>query len=264
MDVQIRFEFLVVPEVNDFLCVHFVCRDLQSCQSCLLLTMSAPENNRGSRWDDDGDPPSLSIEVKKLSDLPKTSKQWSNVHIPVDILLLTVEDSEFLACHYYLRDAFKSYSQTLGYVYFGNMGDQQKPWKVALVKCSKGSSDPGGSQTAVANAVTQLGPKITFCVGFCKGLNHESTNLGDVVISCKLTTDAYKTPVSRDVGNLVRNAADGWLAPLECPEAFREVKVHCDAEMLSCPGSDCTEQQRKLHPEATAVEMGGKGDVCRH
>ena len=115
--------------MNDFLCVHFVCRDLQSC---LLLTMPAPENNRGSRWDDDGDPPSLSIEVKKLSDLPKTSKQWSNVHLPGDILLLTVENCEFLACHYYLRDAFKSYSQTLGYVYFGNMGDQDKPWKVAF------------------------------------------------------------------------------------------------------------------------------------
>ena len=184
----------------NFLCVHFVCR-----------TMSVPENNSpvGSLRDDDGDPPSLSIEVKKLSDLPKISKQWSNVHLPVDILILTVENCEFLACHYYLRDAFKSYSQTLGYVYFGNMGDQDKPWKVALVKCSKGSSDPGGSQTAAANAVTLLRPKITFCVGFCEGLNHENTNLGDVVISCKFTTDAYKTPVSRDVGNLVRNAADG-------------------------------------------------------
>ena len=70
--------------------------------------------------------------------------------------------------------------------------------------------------------------------------------------------------MSRDVGNLVRNAADGWLAPLECPEAFREVKVHCDAEMLSCPGSDCTEQQRKLYPEAVAVEMERKGDLCRN
>lgn len=262
MDVQIRFEFLDVSEVNDlFVMVRFVCRDLQSC---LLLTMSAPENNKGGCRDNEGDPPSLSIEVKKLSDLPKTSKQWSNVHLQVDILLLTVEDSEFLACHYYLRDAFKSYSQTLGLVYFGNMGNKEKPWKVALVRCSKGSSDPGGSQTAVANAVTRLRPKITFCVGFCKGLNHENTNLGDVVISCKLTTDAYKTPVSRNVGNLVRNAADGWLAPLEFPEAFREVKVLCDAEILSCPDPDCTEKQRKLHPEAIAIEMEGKGDVCMH
>ena len=61
--------------------------------------MSVPENNNpgGSLRDDDGDPPSLSIEVKKLSDLPKTSKQWSNVHLPVDILILTVENCEFLA-----------------------------------------------------------------------------------------------------------------------------------------------------------------------
>ncbi|XP_020601279.1 uncharacterized protein LOC110040391 isoform X1 [Orbicella faveolata] len=225
--------------------------------------MSVPENNSpgGSLRDDDSDPPTLTIEVEKLSDLPKTSKQWSSVHLPVDILLLTVQDSEFLACHYYLRDAFRSYSQTLGYVYFGNMGDQDKPWKVALLRCSKGSSDPGGSQTAVTNAITQLRPKVTFCVGFCKGLNHENTNLGDVVISCKLATDAYRTPVSRDVGNLVRYAADGWCPPLECPEAFREVKVHCDGEILSCPGPVSPEQQRKLYPEAIAVEMEGKGMV---
>ena len=141
------------------------------------------------------------------------------------------------------------------------MGDQDKPLKVALVRCAKGSSDPGSSQTAATNAVTLLRPKITFCVGFCKGLNHENTNLGDVVISCKLTTDAYKTPVSRDVGNLVRNAADGWCPPLE---AFREVKVHCDGEMLSCPGPLSAEQQRILHPEAIAVEMEGKGGVDLH
>ena len=241
-----------MSEVIDFHCVHFVCR-----------TMSVPENNScvGSLRDDDSDPPSLSIEVKKLSDLPKTSKQWSNVHLPVDILMLTVENCEFLACHYYLRDAFRSYSQTLGYVCFGNMGDQDKPWKVALMRCSKGSSDPGGSQTVVTNAVTQLRPKITFCVGFCKGLNHENTNLGDVVISCKLTTDAYKTPVSRDVGNLVRNAADGWCPPLEFPEAFREVKVHCAGEILSCPVPLSADQQGKLYPEAIAVEMEGKGEI---
>lgn len=220
-----------------------------------------PENNLS---DDNGDPPSLRIEVKKLSDLPRTSKQWGDVHLPVDILLLTVENCEFMACHYYLRDAFRSYSQSLGFVYFGNMGDQDKPWKVALVKCSKGSSDPGGSQTTVTNAVTLLRPKITFCVGFCKGLNHESTNLGDVVISCKLTTETYKTPVSRNVGNLVRNLADGWHPPLDCPEALREVKVHCDGEILSCPGALSDEQHTKMNPEAIAVEMEGKGEIDLH
>lgn len=36
-----------------------------------------------------------------------------------------------------------SAQQTLGHVYFGNIGDEEEeePLKVALVRCSKGSSD---------------------------------------------------------------------------------------------------------------------------
>ncbi|XP_078368627.1 uncharacterized protein LOC144652487 isoform X2 [Oculina patagonica] len=220
--------------------------------------MSAPENGGSSSMDDDGDPPPLSIKLTRLGGLPKTSRPSSDVQLPVDVLLLTVKNSEFLACHYYLRNAFRSYFQSFGYAYFGNMSDQQKPWKVALVRCSKGSSDPGGSQTVAKNAVTQLRPKVTFCVGSCKGLSREKAKLGDVVISSKLTTDAYKTPVSKDIGNLVRNAADGWEAPLENPEA-RDVQVHCDGEILSCPDPVSVEQQCKLHPGAIAAEREGKG-----
>ncbi|KAL9978654.1 hypothetical protein ACROYT_G016197 [Oculina patagonica] len=218
--------------------------------------MSAPENGGSSSMDDDGDPPPLSIKLTKLSALPKTSKPSSDVQLPVDVLLLTVENSEFLACHYYLRNAFRSYFQSFGYAYFGNMGDQQKPWKVALVRCSR--SDPGASQTVAKNAVTQLRPKVIFCVGSCKGLSREKAKLGDVVISSKLTTDAYKTPVSKDIGNLVRNAADGWEAPLENPEA-QDVQVHCDGEILSCSDPFSVEQQCKLHPGAIAAEREGKG-----
>ena len=81
-----------------------------------------------------------------------------------------------------------------------------------------------------------------------------------VVISSKLATDAFKTPVSRNVGNLVRNAADGWEATLENPEA-REVKVHCDEILSCCPDPVSAEQQCKFHPGAIAVEMQGKGEV---
>ncbi|XP_078368871.1 uncharacterized protein LOC144652677 [Oculina patagonica] len=218
--------------------------------------MSSPENEGSSSMDDNGDPPPLSIKLTRLGSLPKTLKPSSDVQLPVDILLLTVENCEFLACHYYLRNAFKSYFQSFGYAYFGNMGDQQKPWKVALVRCSR--SDPGGSQTVAKNAVTQLRPKVTFCVGSCQGLSREKAKLGDVVISSKLTTDAYKTPVSKDVGNLIRNAADGWEAPLENPEA-RDIQVHCDGEILSCPDPVSVEQQCKLHPGAIAAEREGKG-----
>ncbi|XP_022778093.1 uncharacterized protein LOC111319610, partial [Stylophora pistillata] len=129
--------------------------------------------------------------------------------------------------------------------------------RVALVKCSKDSSDPGGSQTAARNAVTLLRPKVTALVGFCYSPSPEKAQLGDVVISSKLTTDCHQTPVSRDVGKLVKTAAYGWKAPLENPQA-QEVKVK-EGEILSCSDMKGAEQQCQSHPGAIAVEMTGKG-----
>ena len=223
--------------------------------------MAEPSNDKCSRsvvCNDD--PPPLSITLKELGDLPKKVKHWDTDYSPVDILLLTVEDCEFLACHHYLLDSFRSYEKSIGYVYFGKMGDDEdESLKVALVKCSKESLDPGGSQTSAKNAITLLRPKATFLVGFCYSLNPDKAQLGDVVISSQLTIDHHKTPVSRDVGNLVKSAADGWKAPLQNPEA-QKVKVHWDGEILSCSDLIGAEQQCQLHPGAIAVEMEGKGE----
>jgi len=63
------------------------------------MSAEAADNNRGSCPKDGiGQPPPLSIKLPKLSELPKKSKPWSDVQLPVDILLVTVEDCEFLAC----------------------------------------------------------------------------------------------------------------------------------------------------------------------
>ena len=222
--------------------------------------MVGPSNDKCSRsvvCSDD--PPPLSITLKELGDLPKKLERWDKEYPPVDILLLTAEDCEFLACHHYLRDSFRSYEKSIGYVYFGKMGDDEdESLKVALVKCSKESLDPGGSQTSAKNAVTLLRPKATFLVGFCYSLNNKA-QLGDVVISPKLTTDHYETPVSRDVDNLVRSAGEGWKAPLENPEA-QKVKVHRNEEILSRSDLVGVKQQRQSHPGAIAVEMEGKGE----
>ena len=222
--------------------------------------MAGPSNDKCSRSVvGNDDPPPLSITLKELGDLPKKLERWDKEYPPVDILLLTVEDCEFLACYHYLRDSFKSYEKSIGYVYFGKMGDDEdESLKVALVKCSKESLDPGGSQTAAKNAVTLLRPKATFLVGFCYSLNNKA-QLGDVVISPKLTTDHYETPVSRDVDNLVRSAGEGWKAPLENPEA-QKVKVHRNEEILSRSDLVGVKQQRQSHPGAIAVEMEGKGE----
>ena len=218
--------------------------------------MTETEENNGS-------PPQLSIEVPRISDLPKTGKPWSNAELPADILLLTVDDCEFLSCFYFLEKPFKTYCKDIGRVYFGSAGsgDQEK-LKIALIKCSKGSAGPSGSSVALKNAVWILGPKAVFSVGTCIGLNSEVVKLGDVVVSSKLTTLEFKTPVSRDIGNLITNAADGWKAPLENSDV-PEPRVHCDGDVLSQPLAAGLgwryEDIRQLHPEAIAVEREGEG-----
>ncbi|XP_068733956.1 NLR family CARD domain-containing protein 4-like [Montipora capricornis] len=205
-------------------------------------------------------PPQLSVKPPKLNDLPNTSKPWRCADLPIDVLLLTVEDCEFLSCFSFLEQPFRSYKIEVGPIYFGYTGnaDDQKKLKVALMKCSKGAAVPGGSLIVVKNAVRTLRPKAVFSVGTCSGLSSDKIKLGDVVVSSKLTTSAgFKTPVSRHLGSLVRDAHCGWIAPLENRDEL-EVKVHCDSDILSqtqavkCGWDD-------QYPEAIAVETEGEG-----
>jgi len=203
-------------------------------------------------------PPLLSFKVPELSDLPNTWSKWNDVELPVDFLVLTVEDCEFLGFFSYLEKSFRSYSREVGCVYFGFLGNGGgKKLKVALMRSSKGSAVPGGSLTVAKDAVHVLRPKAVFSVGACIGLNHDKGKLGDVVVSSKLTTAVYKTPASRDVSNLIRHAADGWQAPLENPGAL-EVRVHCDSDLLSWP-EGVSEDINPRCAEAIAVEMEGEG-----
>ena len=224
-----------------------------------------------------GDPPKISISLPDISELTQNSKRWKDVQLPIDILLLTVKDCEFLSCYYYINDPFRSYVKGLGHVYFGSIGeDQDVKLNVALMKCSEGSKIPGGALTVVKNAVTQLRPKAVFTVGHCSGMNQESTKLGDVVVSEKLTTYSYQkvtedgkkfcgftTPVSRDIAELIECAGHGWNPPLENPKE-RKVEVLC-GEVLSGSELVQAEWQRdelvKSFPEAVAIETEGEGKI---
>ncbi|XP_068670283.1 protein NLRC3-like isoform X2 [Montipora foliosa] len=208
-----------------------------------------------------GMPPQLIDKVKppKLSGLQRVSKPWGSVDLPIDILLLTVEDCEFLSCYSFLGQPVKSYNMEVGTIYFGYIGTDENQLKVALKTCAKGSVLPGGCSAAVKNAVRVLRPKAVFLVGTCSGLSSDKVKLGDVVVSAKLTTPAgFKIPVSSHIGDLVRDAPFGWVAPLENPDQL-EVKVHCDCDILSqaewCKVADL----QKQYPEAIAVETEGEG-----
>ena len=207
-------------------------------------------------------PPPLSIEVPKMKNLPKESKPWSDVQdqLPVDILLLTVEDCEFLACYAYLNNPIKSYHNNLGYVYFGTMGESgEEALKVALMRCYKGSSGPGGSLVTVKNAVAQLRPKAVFTVGYCRGLNPQDTKLGDVVVSSKLTTEEFSTPVRKNIGNLIMFSSEGWDPPLKDPPttAEEEVKVHSHSEIFSGINDPVDAKKRRMN----AAEKEGEGNI---
>ena len=227
---------------------------------------------QGRKWKGDSahdhlakdDVPTLSIKLPKKSDLPNASKPWNDVQLPVDILLMTVEDCEFLACYTLLRNPIKSYQQNLGFVYFGTMGESgDVPLKVALMRCSEGSSVPGGSLVTVKNAVVELRPKAVFSVGCLEGLNPEVTKLqlGDVVVSSKLLANGFIAPVGRDILLLVKHANDGWIPPLRSPEDHK-VQVCCDGEILS--GTDPISAKQQCMSDsikAVAFEKGGGGKI---
>ena len=208
-------------------------------------------------------PPPLSIKVPKMKNLSKKSKPWSDVELPVDILLLTVEDCEFLACYAYLNNAIKSYHNNLGYVYFGTMGGSgEEVLKVALMRCYKGSSGPGGSLVTVKNAVAQLRPKAVFTVGYCRGLNPQDTKLGDVVVSSKLTTEDFTTPVRKNIGKLILFSSEGWNPPLKDSAAGEQVQVHRDSRILSGINEPAIAKQcRKSESEMIASEIEGEGKI---
>ena len=164
----------------------------------------------------------------------------------------------------------------LGHMYIGEIGEGVEKVKASLVRCFSGSSQIGAAHSVVRSAIECLQPKVVFSVGFCGGLKKEETKLGDVVISSKLSTYGETKitydreqwcgntlNVSKNIGDLIRSAADGWQVPLSNPEAL-EVKVHRDAEVLtglkldSCPRR--TEELLKQFPGAIAVEAEGQGD----
>ncbi|XP_067017527.1 uncharacterized protein [Acropora muricata] len=211
----------------------------------------------------DNKPPQLSVKLKKARDVVAFTTEWKELHLPIDILLLTVESCDFLSCYSLLGQPFRSYNEELGYVYFGRMGeasDEGKLW-VALMTSSEGADTPGGSLTVGQIAFKVLQPKAVFSLGTCISLDPEKVRMGDVVISSKLTTaEGFRVPVSPRLGRLAKDAPYGWVPPLENPDEL-EVNVHPNGDILSLSLAVKREYDdiRKEYPGAVAIETEGKG-----
>ena len=221
------------------------------------LCLSSPEDK----------PPQLSFTLKKANEIQISKKRRDDFDPgPVDILLVTVEECEFLSCLPFLEQPFKNYQSEIGYVYFGRIGDAsyQEKLKAALMSCSKESLIPGGSLPKVQSAIRVLQPKAVVSVGICSSLVSKKVRMGDVVIPSKLifADGSFHIPLSPRFGDLARDAPYGWAAPLKNQDEL-EVKVHRDGDLLS---QSLTEKCRyddiiKQYPGAVASETECKGTL---
>ena len=222
------------------------------------------------------DPPELSKVLPSLADIKAITKPGRDADRPVDILLLTVTDCEFLACYIELKNPYRCWFDRLGYVYFSDVGESQEELKVALLKCYGNDNGPGGALVSVKNAASLLRPKAVISVGTCSGLNPAKSRLGDVVVSAKLATYASKVVtnnqeqstgmrsyVSKHFLDVIKNCADGWQAPFKNPET-QHVQVYTDAEFLSGPEQVRAEWRRdqlaETSPQAMAIVNEGEGE----
>ena len=223
-------------------------------------------------------PPEVTVTLLRNEDLPGKSVLLDKRQLPIDILLLTVKDWEFLACiSYFSRDFCRSYCKELCQdVYLGEIADVDMMLKIAVVKCYTGSTVPQGSYGAVMKAVEVLKPKAVFSVGCCGGLDPAKVKLGDVVVSVKLITYSsskvtdkgitergVRVPLKANISKLMLSAADGWKAPLKSPKEF-EVKMHRGVFLSGPESVDSSTRREALNQrfsEADVIEMEGEGKL---
>ena len=223
-------------------------------------------------------PPEVTVTLLRNENLPGKSVLLDKRQLPIDILLLTVKDWEFLACISCFNHNFcRSYCEELRQdVYLGEIGNDDMMLKIAVVKCYTGSIVPQGSCVVVVKAVEVLKPKAVFSVGCCGGLHPAKFKLGDVVVSVKLITYSsskvtdkgitergVRVSLKANISKLMLNAADGWKAPLKSPKEL-EVKMHRGVYLSGPESVDSSARRDELHQrfsEADVIEMEGEGKL---
>ena len=173
-------------------------------------------------------PPDIHLISRK--DVHPTEFAWNGK--TVDVVLLTVNEREFLAAYEILKDPSTALVGNLGPVYFGGVDKVE----VALVESEMGANNILAAQETCRKAVGLIKPKAIICLGVCFGLLKEDQNLGDLLISQKIqryfqvrvNEDGSRTPrgesfsVNSELFKLFKDGRNGWNWQL----SGRSVKVH--------------------------------------
>lgn len=191
----------------------------------------------------------------------------------IDVLLLTVTDTEFLAAYKILPSPEVADAGELGPIYFGKIGRNS----VALLKMAASSINVAGPLTTSLGAIEQFSPSVIFSIGVCFGMNCKNVKLGDILVAAKMgfyapvRINRTGEQVSRGpliecnarLWRLFENGKVGWSGP--CEE--RQSKIHVGLvisgpEIIENP--ERKEQLQSLYPEALGGEQQGEGlySIC--
>ena len=190
----------------------------------------------------------------------------------VDVVLLTVNEREFLAAYEILEDPSTALVGDLGPVYFGGVGKVE----VALVESEMGANNNSAAQETCKKAVRLIKPKDIICLGVCFGLLEEKQNLGDLLISrniqrysqVRVNADGLRMPrgdsylVNSELYKLFKDGQNGWNSQL----SGRSVKVHTGTILSGPELIDNAERRLELktmYPEALGGEMESEG-ICQN
>ena len=213
-------------------------------------------------------PPDIHLISRR--DVDPTEFAWNGK--TVDVVLLTVNEHEFLAAYEILKDPSKSSVEDLGPVYFGGVGNVE----VALVESEMGAYDTLAAQEIGKKAVRLIKPKAIICLGVCFGLLKEKQNLGDLLISRKIqrylpvrvNKDGTKTPrgdsnlVDSELFKLFKDGQNGWNSEI----SGRSVKVHTGTILSGPELIDNAERRlelKRMYPDALGGEMESEG-ICKN
>ena len=189
----------------------------------------------------------------------------SDIPLPVDVVLLTVTNCEFLACYSLLINPVRCWFNDIGYVYFGSEGEgQEERVKTAIVRCLDDSNSKYLFFANALNVAPVLRPKAFMCVGTCRSLKPKKAKLGHVVVSTILNdvSTGMRGYVSRRFLQLTNHVSDGFKAPLQDPKRFN-FEVHCGEFLCASEQtlSDFRQNQQAQNSQAIAIEMGGEGEL---
>lgn len=200
-----------------------------------------------------------------MKDVIITGVTPSDISLPIDVVLLTVTDCEFLACYRLLINPFRCWFDDIGYVYFGSEGEgQEEGVKTAVVRCWHSSMGKYRFMVTALKVALELRPKAVVSVGTCSSLKPKKVKLGDVVVSTMLheLSTGMRGYVSERFLRLTKHVAEGFEAPLQERKHFG-FEVHC-GEFLCASEQDFSGARRNQqadYSQAIAIMTEGEGEL---